>query len=89
MNQRSCGGIPETIARRPSMCALAVTSLEGLNRLFLAGLLDALLAGVQGAFLALGRLHHFLLRLGGYESNGQQETNTKRYDNTYQPAASA
>lgn len=57
--------------------------------LFLAGLLDALLAGVQGAFLALGRLQHFLLRLGGYESNGQQETNTKQYDNTYQPAASA
>lgn len=42
--------------------------------LFLAGLLDALLAGVQRALLALGRLHHFLPRLGVYESNSQQET---------------
>lgn len=34
------------------------------DHLFLARLLDALLAGVQRALLALGRLLHFLLGLG-------------------------
>jgi hypothetical protein len=32
--------------------------------LFLARLLDALLAGVEGSLLALGRIHHVLLGLG-------------------------
>lgn len=57
--------------------------------LFLAGLLDALLAGVQGTLLALGRLQHVLLRLGVYESNGQQGTNKNQSNNTYQLAASS
>ena len=34
------------------------------SHLFLARLLDALLAGVEGALLALGRLLHFLPSLG-------------------------
>lgn len=38
-----------------------------MHGLFLARLLDALLAGVQRALLALGRVHHVLLRLGIYE----------------------
>lgn len=37
-----------------------------LFRLFLAGLLDTLLAGVEGSLLALGGLHHVLLSLGIY-----------------------
>lgn len=37
---------------------------DGLSRLFLAGLLDALLAGVEGSLLALGRIDHVLLSLG-------------------------
>lgn len=39
---------------------------DGLSRLFLAGLLDALLAGVEGSLLALGRIDHVLLSLGIY-----------------------
>lgn len=38
---------------------------------FLARLLDALLAGIQGTLLALGRLHQFFLRLGLYNANDQ------------------
>jgi hypothetical protein len=38
-------------------------------RLFLAGLLDTLLAGVEGSLLALGRFDHRLLGLGIYEKS--------------------
>ena len=37
---------------------------RGCLRLFLARLLDTLLTGVEGALLALGRVHHVLLGLG-------------------------
>lgn len=49
------------------------------SRLLLARLLDALLASVQGALLALGRLHHFLLGLGIYGSCGQREYQKQGY----------
>jgi hypothetical protein len=42
--------------------------------LFLAGLLDALLAGVEGTLLALGGLHHVLLSLGIYKEDQYTES---------------
>lgn len=46
------------------------------NRLFLARLLDALLAGVERALLALGRLDHVLLRLGVCDAFIREDSRT-------------
>lgn len=55
--------------------------------LFLARLLDALLAGVQWALLALGRIHHILLRLGICEIV-VSDVGQEQMSRTYQLSAS-